>query len=89
MIWASVAHLPLAPVAQTMSNSFTAKFPGRCGICRMRIRKGDEVVWIPPTNIELPDPYDYEKLRGGGTKLVTTKLAHASCQRIMEGREDE
>jgi len=72
-----------------MSNSFTAKFPGRCGICRMRIRKGDEVNWIPPTNIELPDPYDYQKQQGGGTKLMTTKLAHASCQRIMEGKESD
>ena len=72
-----------------MPKPFRAKFPGRCGICRMRIRKGDEVVWIPATNIELPDPYDYEKQHGGGTKLMTTKLAHASCQGIMEGKEDE
>ena len=80
-------HLVLA--VQMMPKPFRAKFPGRCGICTLRIRKGDEVDWIPPTNIELPDPYDYEKQHGGGTKIMTTKLAHASCQRIMEGKESD
>ena len=60
-------------------SSFIAKFPGRCGICRLRIRKGDEVVWIPPTSVEVLVAYDYEKQRGGWSKQVPTKLAHASC----------
>jgi len=70
-------------------SSFTAKFPGRCGICHMRIRKGDAVLWISPTTVEVFVPYDHEKQRGGWTQQVPTKLAHASCQRIMEGKLDD
>ena len=79
---------PCVPIAEKiracaeprpMPKPFRANFPGRCGICRMRIRKGDEVVWIPPTSVEVLVAYDYEKQRGGWSKQVPTKLAHASC----------
>lgn len=69
--------------------AFKAKFEGRCGICKLRIRKGDNVVWIPPTNIKFYKAYDHQRLTGGYEKLVVTKVAHESCKRMIEGTYNE
>jgi hypothetical protein len=65
--------------------SFAAKYPGYCGICRLKIRRGDRVDWIAPVVLEGKERYNYEKQHPEQINVVT-KLAHRDCLARMEGR---
>lgn len=66
---------------------FKARYPGRCGICKMRVRRGDQVVSIPSVGIKTWVPYDYEKQSGGWERVIRTTIAHLSCHRMIEGKD--
>ena len=63
--------------------SFAARYPGYCGICRLKIRKGDHVV---ATGREVTlqkrtpiNPIHATEVRSHYTKTVVCRYAHAQC----------
>ena len=58
---------------------FTAKFPGYCGICRMKIRKGDTIEALPsPVLIEGKERYDFQRMQTRQYSVLC-RYAHAQC----------
>jgi hypothetical protein len=65
--------------------SFAARYPGYCGICRLKIRRGDRVDWIDAVLLMGKERYSYTLQRPEQINVVT-KLAHRDCLARMEGR---
>ena len=63
-----------------------ARYPSRCPICNLRIYKGDEIErgrWYR----EIPERYNYDKLRSEGGYTKTFKYAHSECSEVMEVKD--